>query len=216
MEGGRFCDVLCAGAMSYSSPYLHGVGKYFGHIVLVKCLINWFDINLKGKRSKLPWHEILKGRITINQNNVLFEPNQLRCTQAHWGPSLRLYGILVPELSQTLGIQRWDMILSPKGLIVLKENQVHKKIKYHITWLKLHSGRLQNTIGQRRDIYYLAWSDGLGWQEGIQEKTSWRRQSLGSILDARCLNVWLMFGWLVGWFMKGTSALWLNILLERF
>lgn len=38
-NGGRetqksFCDLHCAGTMSYSSPYLHGTGQYLGHIGL--------------------------------------------------------------------------------------------------------------------------------------------------------------------------------------
>lgn len=63
--------------MSYSSPYLQGVGKYFGCTVIIKCLINSFDINLKGERSKLPWHKILKRKTTLIK--TMYYLNQINC-----------------------------------------------------------------------------------------------------------------------------------------
>lgn len=57
---GSFCDLLCAGTMSYSSPYLQGVGQYLGHTALNHCLISWLDINLKEKKPTLAWNSYQK------------------------------------------------------------------------------------------------------------------------------------------------------------
>lgn len=59
------CDLLCAGTLSYSSPYLQAAGRDFGHTVLIKCLLNWFDINLKEKGSHHLGMKFWKGEVPL-------------------------------------------------------------------------------------------------------------------------------------------------------
>lgn len=83
--------------MSYSSPYLQGVEQILGHTVLTKCMINCFDINLKGKKINHLGMKFLKEKLPLIKNNVFLEPIQLWLHISTLRAQLETLWILMPR-----------------------------------------------------------------------------------------------------------------------